>query len=174
MNSDEDGINDTPEKRACKPFRAPRKRVARTLPVDSPEKQPERRPRPFPASFGPSQTSSQRPPASTTPPFNPVHASQAGNLPESDPAKEVYYDAFDPVDDFDEVAASNTRFTSSQVPNQEDRRHAEEENWAAIRPESQRRFVESFHAREQFLQSQLGASQSFWQQRVEQGPESCS
>lgn len=175
---DEDGINPTPEKRAHKPIRATRKRVGKLLPLDSPEKEPRSKPpkpfRPFAAAERGPQTSSH--PSEN----NPEVFAEPGNPPATQPGPpnqsgNPHLDSdFAPIDDFDGVASSTFRFPSSSVPNQEDRRHGEEENWARIRPECQSRYVETFHGRAEFLQSQLEANQSFWQQRVEEGPNSCS
>jgi hypothetical protein len=148
---DEDGINPTPEKRAHKPVRATRKRAAKALPLDSPEKDPGSHPpkpfRPFTANFERApHTSSQ--PSKNDPgvPTEPSHEPATQPRPEDQTGAFQFESNFPPLDDFEELASSTSRFPSSSNPNQEDRRHGEEENWAAIRPECQRRFVETFHA----------------------------
>lgn len=176
-------MNPTPEKRAHKPFKVSRKKASKPLPLDTPEDCPPQKPdraafRPFSSSSEPAPPFAQaswsgavnagRP--SPSDPFQP----ESGDQTHSRPQNPAGNDAFEPVDDMDGFAASTSRFPSPFAPpNQEDRRHGEEENWAAIRLDAQRRYIETFHFREQFLATTMTASRSFWQQVVEEGPRSC-
>lgn len=174
-------MNPTPEKRAHKPFKASRKKASKPLEFTG-----EKVPRKTDQSFRPFSA-----PAEPSPPLAQASESAAANSAQpkqseagqpdcglhqarSSPHDPVEDNTFEPVDDADGFVASTSRFPPpSEPPNQEDRRHGEEENWGAIRSEAQRRYVETFHSREQFLSTSMTASRCFWQQTVEERPASC-
>lgn len=166
--SDDDGLNPTPEKRSCKNIRPPaRKRVAKVLSLESPVKGPAKRPREPTAGFGqklPSRREAASEGASQKPP--PESGSEAPDVYEDAP------DFFDPGD-FTFEGGRGIRYASAPA-DQADKRHAEEENWAEIRPGLKQAYVESLQRRESLMLAHLQDSRRSLQEVVKLAPLECS